>query len=120
MIGKLRVWVRIILLFAIYYFCICSTVKAQPGNKNKYGLYIIDHIKNFRETVDADSNKQMLDVRKCLPGVTLGLRYATANNFMHQKLYPPTHTTYLRRPAVTALRNVIEELKKQNLSIKIL
>lgn len=119
MIGKLRVWVRIILLFNINYFYFCSTLKAQQDNKNKYGLYIIDHIKKFRETVDADSDKQMLDVRKSLPGLTLDLRYATANNFMHQKLYPPIHTTYLRRPAVTALRMVIEELKKENLGIKI-
>ncbi|MDQ6763875.1 MAG: peptidase M15, partial [Bacteroidota bacterium] len=119
MIGKLRVWVRIILLFTINYFSVYATLKAQSGDKNKYGLYVIDDITNFKETVDADSNKQMLNVRKYLPGLTLDLRYATPNNFMHQRLYPPIHTTYLRRPAIAALRKVIEELKKQNLSIKI-
>lgn len=119
MIGKLRVWVRIVLLFAIYYLCICSTGKAQPGNQNKYGLYIINRIKDFSATVEADSNKQMLDVRKYLPGLMLDLRYATMNNFMRRKLYPPTHTTYLRKPAVSALRKVIEELAKENLSLKI-
>ena len=119
MIGKLRVWVRIILLFTINYFCFCPTLKAQQDQKNKYGLYIIDHIKNFRETVNADSNKRMLDVRKSLPGLTLDLRYATANNFMRLNLYPLLQTTYLRKPAVAALRKVLEELKTQNLSIKI-
>ncbi len=119
MTGKLRVWVRIILLFAINYFGVCRIAAAQPGDKNKYGLNIIEDLKTFRQTVEADSKKQMLDVRKYLPGISLDLRYATLNNFMHQKLYPRIYTTYLRRPAVTALRKVIEELKKQNLSIKI-
>lgn len=119
MIGKLRVWVRIILLFTINYFLFAATSTAQTPGKNKYGLYIIKDIKNFKETLAADADKQMFNVRKYLPGVTCDLRYATLNNFMHQKLYPPIHTTYLRRPAVEALQKVIEELKKQNLTIKI-
>ncbi len=90
MIGKLRVCVRVILLFTINYFLFAAASTAQTPGKNKYGLYIINDIKNFRETLAADADKQMFNVRKYLPGVTCDLRYATLNNFMHQKLYPPT------------------------------
>ncbi|MEO6638786.1 MAG: M15 family metallopeptidase [Ginsengibacter sp.] len=117
--GKFRFWGRLIFLFTVHYFGVCGAVKAQSGNQNKYGLYIIDDVRSFQETVEGHSDKQMLNVRKSLPGATLDLRYATPNNFMHQQLYPPIHTTYLRRLAVAALQKVMEELKKQNLSIKI-
>lgn len=119
MIGKLRVWMRIILLFTINYFLLPTASPAQTPEKNKYGLYIINDVKNFRETVATDADKQMLNMRKYLPGIVYDLRYSTLNNFMHQKLYPPIHTTYLRRPAIAALQKVIEELKKQNLILKI-
>lgn len=119
MIGKLRVWVRIILLFTINYFWTIPPSTGQSTDSNKYGLYVISDIQKFKETVAADSNKQMLNLRKYLPGVTYDLRYTTTNNFMRQKLYPPVRTTYLRKPAVAALKKVVEELKKQNLTIKI-
>lgn len=119
MIGKLRVWVRIILIFTINYFWLPTVSTAQSPGTNQYALYIINDIKDFGEAVAADPDQQMFNLRKYLPGVIYDLRYATLNNFMHQKLYPPIHTTYLRRPAVEALQKVIEELKKQNLAIKI-
>jgi D-alanyl-D-alanine dipeptidase len=38
---------------------------------------------------------------------------------MHSVLYPPTKNTFLRKPAALALQKVQEELKKQQLSLKI-
>ncbi len=38
---------------------------------------------------------------------------------MHRKLYPALHTTYLRLPAVKALKKIAEELYNENLTIKI-
>jgi D-alanyl-D-alanine dipeptidase len=37
----------------------------------------------------------MVNLIKLIPGLVLDLKYATKNNFMHQKLYPSVHTTFL-------------------------
>ncbi len=117
--GKIKFRLRILLLFVVYNFWITIQSNAQPNVANKYGLLIVNDIRHFENTVSTDSNKQMLDIKKCLPGALLDLRYATCNNFMHQKLYPSIHTTYLRRAAITSLKKVVKELKKENLTIKI-
>ncbi|HSV12291.1 MAG TPA: M15 family metallopeptidase, partial [Hanamia sp.] len=54
-----------------------------------------------------------------IPGLALDLKYATEDNFMHQKLYAPVRTTYLRKPAADSLKKVVEELKKEGMGIKI-
>ncbi|HEY5463259.1 MAG TPA: M15 family metallopeptidase [Hanamia sp.] len=61
----------------------------------------------------------MVNFLKLIPGLVLDLKYATQDNFMHQKLYPPVATTFLRKPAADSLKKVVEELKGQNLDIKI-
>ncbi len=61
----------------------------------------------------------MVDLKKFIPGIILDLKYATIDNFMHQKLYPTVTTTFLRKPAAEALKKVMIDLKELNLSIKI-
>ncbi|MEP7229758.1 MAG: M15 family metallopeptidase [Ginsengibacter sp.] len=60
-----------------------------------------------------------MNIRNCLPGIILDLRYATSDNFMMKKLYPQIYTTYLREAAAKALKNVMDKLKKEHLTIKI-
>jgi D-alanyl-D-alanine dipeptidase len=96
-----------------------TIISAQSNVVNKYGLYVVKDVKLLCRQMALDSNKQMVDLRKAIPALVLDLKYATTDNFMHRKLYPPLHTTYLRLPAVTALKKVIAELIGQNLIIKI-
>jgi D-alanyl-D-alanine dipeptidase len=60
----------------------------------------------------------MADVAKEVPGVTLDLRYATADNFFKQKFY--TDTRALLRPATAKKLAAAEaEFEKQGLHLKV-
>src|SRR5215813_10844315 len=78
--------------------------------RNGYGLQVIDNKGLFFQTVSADSNKAMISIRSTIPSVVLDLRYATTNNFMKRRMYPPkTNDTYMRLPAARALLKVQNE-----------
>jgi D-alanyl-D-alanine dipeptidase len=51
-------------------------------------------------------------------GIALDLRYATTNNFMHEKLYPVAKA-YLRAPAAQALADVERDLAGEGLGVKV-
>lgn len=109
----------LIVIFSIILVFAWSTGLAQSNVVNKYGLFIVNDIKLLQSEIAADSNKKMEDVKKAIPALSLDLKYASRQNFMHRRLYPFLQTTYLRLPAVNALRKVVEELQAKNLTIKI-
>ena len=111
-VCKIRYWIQIVAVLFISVLADRQTVAAQSKVGNKYGLMVINNTKVLQKEIEADSNKRMVNILKLIPGLTLDLKYATTDNFMHQKLYPPTSTTFLRKPAAEALKLVVEELKK--------
>lgn len=117
MTVKIRFQLQLI-MFAIISFSTIN-IHAQNFALNKYGLWVITDQKIFNATTQADSNKQMLDIKKLIPGITLDLRYATTNNFMQKKLYPVVTTTFLRLPAARDLQNVQRELNQHGMGLKI-
>ena len=94
------------MLFSINYFWISIHSYAQSNVANKYGLFIVSDLSSFKNSIAADTNKRMVNILNCFPDIVLDLRYATSNNFMREKLYPPIHTTYLRSAAIHALQKV--------------
>jgi len=95
-----------------------STAQVHPVNK--YGLAVLLDKDEFAKTVQADSNKEMVELKRFIPGLQYDLLYATTNNFMKKRMYPRnTHITFLRLPAARALRQVEEELAKSGLGVKI-
>jgi len=105
----------------IFIFNITLTKYTSGQSKigNKYGLYVINDIKILQKEIALDSNKKMEDLRKLIPGIQLDLKYATVHNFMHEKLYPPINTTFLRKPAADSLKKIADYLRNKNLAIKI-
>lgn len=108
--------------------CIISTVflltkvicMAQSTAINQYGLYVIRERKQYDSTVQGDSNKMMISLKKIIPGIVQDLRYASENNFMKRYMYPSSvNDTYLRLPAARALLKVQKELNKQGYGLKI-
>lgn len=110
---------RGLLFFLIIYGLTSTNVLAQSNVGNKYGLNVVNKLKLFENEITFDSNKQMVDVLRKIPSVVLDLKYAGINNFMHAKLYPSLHTTYLRLPAANALKKVVADLESNGLTIKI-
>ncbi|MBO9682318.1 MAG: M15 family metallopeptidase, partial [Flavisolibacter sp.] len=54
-----------------------------------------------------------------IPNIVYDLRYATENNFTHQKLYKSGKQTFLRLPVVRALQEIQNDLAKRNYGLKL-
>src|SRR5687767_5933569 len=63
--------------------------------------------KIYKQQVETDPAKRMVELKEVIPGLVYDLRYASTNNFMHRRMYPRnTRLTFLRAPATTALVEV--------------
>ncbi len=104
----------------LLFFSICfSNAYAQDTALNKYGLLVINDMNYYQASVKKDFTKEMVDLKKLLPDLVLDLKYAGKNNFTKMKLYPPVHTSYLRKTVAMALAAVQLELKTRGLGLKI-
>ena len=83
---------------------------------NRYGLHVVPDRATYERLARANPEKRLVDLES--RGIPLDIRYATANNFMKQPLYPVAKA-YLRAPAATALQNVQRELAARGLGIKV-
>ncbi|HTM90888.1 MAG TPA: M15 family metallopeptidase [Flavisolibacter sp.] len=79
----------------------------------------VKKLKIYREQVTADSMQKMIEIKTMVPNIIYDLRYATENNFTHQKLYESGKRTFLRLPVVRALQEVQEDLAKRNYGLKL-
>lgn len=118
-IYKIKYFIKIAVIVFFINFTGFNIVSAQSKIGNKYGLTIINSTKILQKEIEEDPANNMINLQNFIPGIKLDLKYATTQNFMHQKLYPQIKTTFLRKPAAVNLKKVVEELKKQNLSVKI-
>lgn len=81
---------------------------------------VIDRLQAYRELVRTDPDNELVEVSTLFSTIEYDLRYATANNFTGQALYPAsTRTCYLRKPAAESLARVAVSLKQKGLGIKI-
>ena len=71
----------------------------------------------YERLARVDPDKRLVDLAT-IPGLVLDIRYATANNFMKQQLYPIARA-YLRAPAARAIAAVQAELAPLGLGLKI-
>lgn len=119
MINNVNNYSRFLVMFLLFVDFTFTNVLAQSNVGNKYGLNVVNEVKLLQSQIELDSNMKMLSVSKEIPGAILDLKYATTDNFMHMKLYPTLQTTYLRLAAANALKKVIADLSKKQLTIKI-
>lgn len=110
---------RLFAIYGIVFLLIPRSGNAQDTILNKYGLWVIDNSINLQKVVKKNAGKQMVDIKQKIPTIVFDLKYAGTDNFMHQKLYPPITTTYLRKATVDALVKVQQELSKKGLGLKI-
>lgn len=104
-------------LFWWTFFLYCNySVTAQDTIPNPK---IIRTVKDYVSNATYKPEMLMDDVKKYIPGLVLELRYTGNNNFTGQRIYPATHTTYLRRIAGKLLGKVQNQLMSQGLGLKI-
>ena len=80
---------------------------------------MVNDVKILQQQINQKPFKQMVDLSTLKPGIIFDLKYTTTNNFMHEILYPPVQTTWLRKPAAEALENASKEFALLGLKIKI-
>lgn len=80
---------------------------------------MVSGIKTYRQTVTADPQKQMADLKKTVPGILLDLRYATRNNFTKHILYSWAGTTFMRTAPAQALAGIQQALREKGYGIKV-
>lgn len=90
------------------------------GSKMIYAQPPLQNLDEYRASVVRDSSNQLIKIAQGHRGIQLDLVYASAHNFVNRAVYPKAlNYTFLRRPAYDALLRVVNDLKKQNLGIKI-
>jgi D-alanyl-D-alanine dipeptidase len=75
---------------------------------------VVRSVAEYDRLVAADPDKRLVEITD----IRRDVRYATTDNFMHQKLYPVAKV-FLRRPAAIALHEVERELARDGLGLKI-
>jgi zinc D-Ala-D-Ala dipeptidase len=110
---------QLLLINVIISTLIIPDAAAQDTILNKYSLWVISDVVQLQKTAMQNPAKAMVDLKKTNAGFQFDLRYAGTNNFMHQKLYPPIKTTYLRKAAADLLVAAQQELNKNGLGLKI-
>ena len=63
--------------------------------------------------------ERLVDVTRLASGIAVELRYATANNFTHHVIYPPSARCYLRAPVAARLAAVHRQLQARGLGLKV-
>ena len=84
---------------------------SEPQVIKEYTLY--------KQSLKNDSLKKMVELKTIVPNIQYDLRYATDNNFMHQRVYKNGSNTFLRLVVARALARAQQELNEKNLSLKI-
>ncbi|MFY7900480.1 MAG: M15 family metallopeptidase [Chitinophagaceae bacterium] len=112
--------IRLFLLLLIFSNASNNFFAQKPNilPKNEYGLIVISEKKDFKTSIQADSNRKMIALQSFINTIVFDFVYADTSNFTHKKLYKKP-VAFLRLPAVKALKNVCDELKTMGLGIKI-
>ncbi len=118
-LNKVVIRLQMLHILALVFLLTPRTAFGQDTTLNKYGLWVISSTSILQKTINVNTNKSMIDIKKYIPTIVLDLRYATTNNFMKTKLYPNINYTFLRKPAAKALKKVQTELNKKGLGVKI-
>ncbi len=102
-----------IIILSIFSVLLIDTAYAQ----NKYGL-VPTTLKEYLKSVEANPEKELIDLEKFIPGIVLDIRYATANNFTGEVIYNSAKA-FARKPVAVALKKAQEEFSEQGIGIKV-
>jgi D-alanyl-D-alanine dipeptidase len=102
--------------FQLSFVCLMILFCEAEAQYN-YGITPMNH-SDYLKSVKTDPRKELLNLERVVPGIVLDIRYATANNFVGERIYNLAKA-YARRPVAEALQKVQRDLKPLGLGIKI-
>ncbi len=91
---------------------------SKTQDKNAYGVEVTNNMATYHKQVEADPNKELIDLEVFIPGLLLDIRYATTNNFTGAHIYQ-LPKAFARKPVAEAILRIQEELKTKGLGLKI-
>jgi len=98
--------------------CALVIAGSSYGQSCKTEAKIITTKADLQQAIKSDPSKNLVDLKKLIPGLIVEMPYATPNNFTKSILYYHP-VAYMRvRPAM-ALQKVQAELNKQDLALKV-
>jgi D-alanyl-D-alanine dipeptidase len=102
----------------LLFICLLITFGSLAQRYTYISASKVADLKAYQQQIKADSRKQLVELKKFIPGLALDIRYATTNNFTHQVLYTQPRA-FARLPVAEALKAVELELKASGLGLKI-
>ena len=100
------------LCFLFFLFAVGSA-----SSQNKYGLTPTT-LDGYKASLHSSPEKELVDLKKFIPGIVLDIRYATANNFTGAKIYNLAKA-YARKPVAEALKKAQIDFNRLGYTIKI-
>ena len=82
----------------------------------KYGLKPTNYVE-YKESLKANPEKELVDLEKFIPDLIMDIRYATTHNFTGKKIYNLSKA-YARRPVAEALKKAQAEFKTLGVVVK--
>jgi zinc D-Ala-D-Ala dipeptidase len=118
-VSKIRKRFNTSSLITLAFFLFSASVLTAQDSVTKRPP-LTKKLRTYNRQVRDDSSKEMVELKRHIPGIVYDLRYATLNNFMHRLMYPAsTSVTFLRRPAADSLLKIQQELNEKGIGIKI-
>jgi zinc D-Ala-D-Ala dipeptidase len=111
-------WTRLLSIMLLTTPLFPTVSKAQPDPYAKYRLKTVNTLEEYRRLVASDPKQEIVSLKDFIPGITLDIRYATANNLMHRPMYR-TPAAFLRLPAAQALLAVQQQLRPMGYGLKV-
>jgi zinc D-Ala-D-Ala dipeptidase len=111
-------WTRPLLVMLLTTPLFPAALKAQRDTYAKYGLKTINTLEEYRRLIASDPQQEIVYLKDFIPGITLDIRYATANNLMHRPMYR-TPAAFLRLPAAQALLAIEQQLRPMGYGLKV-
>jgi zinc D-Ala-D-Ala dipeptidase len=107
------------LFWAVFFLPVIYAMICQDDASHKKDLPVIRTGKEYAKSIAGKAGFEMVDLKTMLPGCQFDIRYASLNNFLGKKLYPPVKTTYCRSRAAISLAAIQTALKEKGLGLKI-
>lgn len=101
-----------------FLFWVLASSQIYGQKVNPFGLTVINTAADYKKSVADNPEKQLVELKKYIPGLKLDIKYATKNNFAKHAVYKQAKA-FARLPVANALKNVQTELNKSGLGLKI-
>ncbi|WP_354330531.1 M15 family metallopeptidase [Pedobacter sp. CG_S7] len=102
-----------------FFQLIAFTLFATIGiNVRAQKLYVTSTLSEYNAAIQKSPEKQLIDIKKAIPDITLDIRYATDDNFMNRVMYSEA-SAFARKPVVAQLKKIQKELRKKGYGLKI-